>query len=347
MREYSDLEIIIVELAGLRRFRGDYKSLFRNPNISREFISENRMIDSISISENPYLTWSDILNLEKDKNASELYEIYSSIANNQNITMKTVKQNPRKYWNSFEFASNPNVTFEIFQENFNFFMDYDGFSCNKNLTIEIIENHPEINFNYDMLSLNPNITVDFIEKHIDEDWSWILLSKNKNLTLSFIEKYIDILDQTMLIKNDALTFDDIMYLLSKKLLRNDVIEKYLAANPNITWEFIQSHPEIKWDMESFSCNPNLTWKIFRDNPEIKWDYAQISLNKFKGKRYYKINGEYIEIKKYIDSVRTPLIMNSNRTYKSDEKINEISILPNEIIDEIIYLIFGDRFRKVQ
>ena len=35
----------------------------------------------------------------------------------------------------------------------------------------------------------------------------------------------------------------------------------ISHNPNITWEFVEDHPEIRCDYEALSQNPNITWEI--------------------------------------------------------------------------------------
>ena len=61
----------------------------------------------------------------------------------------------------------------------------------------------------------------------------------------------------------------------------------LSHNPNITWEFIQAHPEIKWwnwhCLSSNECEllniPNLTWDIVKNNPNEKWNWHCLSSNR--------------------------------------------------------------------
>src|ERR1700678_218752 len=56
--------------------------------------------------------------------------------------------------------------------------------------------------------------------------------------------------------------------------------KNLSANPNITWDIVQSNLHKPWDYYYLSDNPNITWDIFQNNPQIQWDYNWLSTNKF-------------------------------------------------------------------
>ena len=52
----------------------------------------------------------------------------------------------------------------------------------------------------------------------------------------------------------------------------------LSANPNITWEFVQSHPDKPWVWYRLSQNPNITWEIIRDNPDKPWIWNHLLSN---------------------------------------------------------------------
>lgn len=62
----------------------------------------------------------------------------------------------------------------------------------------------------------------------------------------------------------------------KNLDKIEIRSKFLIKNPNITWNFIQNHPEIDWNKEDFRYNPNLTWEIITQNDHINWDYNYLS-----------------------------------------------------------------------
>ncbi len=52
----------------------------------------------------------------------------------------------------------------------------------------------------------------------------------------------------------------------------------LSQNPNITWDIVQSNPQINWNYRYLSNNTNITWKIVKSNPQVPWDYEELSSN---------------------------------------------------------------------
>ena len=53
---------------------------------------------------------------------------------------------------------------------------------------------------------------------------------------------------------------------------------WLSRNPNITWDIVQAHLEMPWDWNGLSCNPNITWDIVQAHPKIEWDWYLLSQN---------------------------------------------------------------------
>lgn len=52
--------------------------------------------------------------------------------------------------------------------------------------------------------------------------------------------------------------------------------KNTEKNPNVSWHFVQKHPEINWDYDVLSRNPNITWNIISSNLYEPWDFNYIS-----------------------------------------------------------------------
>ena len=50
----------------------------------------------------------------------------------------------------------------------------------------------------------------------------------------------------------------------------------ISENPNITMEFIEAHPEYKWNWSNVSYNPNLTIEFIGSHPQYPWDWRIIS-----------------------------------------------------------------------
>ena len=53
---------------------------------------------------------------------------------------------------------------------------------------------------------------------------------------------------------------------------------FYISNPAITWDIVQSHPEVDWQYCYLSKNPNITWDIVKKNPDKPWDYDILSMN---------------------------------------------------------------------
>ena len=54
--------------------------------------------------------------------------------------------------------------------------------------------------------------------------------------------------------------------------------RVLAANPNITWDYVLKNLDKPWDFRIMSCNPNITWEIIHEHPEIDWCFSYYSDN---------------------------------------------------------------------
>jgi hypothetical protein len=52
--------------------------------------------------------------------------------------------------------------------------------------------------------------------------------------------------------------------------------RQLSDHPCVTWNFIQEHPEFKWDNVMVSLNPNISIDIVDKNPDYNWEYSEIS-----------------------------------------------------------------------
>ena len=62
------------------------------------------------------------------------------------------------------------------------------------------------------------------------------------------------------------------------LRRTSEILRDQGLNPNVTIEFIEAHPEFKWDWGGVSENPNLTMDFIEAHPEYHLDWNWVSCN---------------------------------------------------------------------
>jgi hypothetical protein len=107
-------------------------------------------------------------------------------------------------------------------------------SKNPKISLKFIEDNPQFNWDYDSLSSNPNLTSKFIIKYKNKNWNKYKLCKNKYLSINYIINHIN-----------------------KKYWDLNIMSK----NRTLTKEFVDNHPEIKWD--SKLINNTLHLKILK------------------------------------------------------------------------------------
>jgi hypothetical protein len=59
----------------------------------------------------------------------------------------------------------------------------------------------------------------------------------------------------------------------------------LSANPSITsitLDFIEKHPNWKWDVYNLSKNPSITPKLIKKHPDWNWEMLSLSINPMTG-----------------------------------------------------------------
>jgi hypothetical protein len=139
-----------------------------------------------------------------------------------------------------------------------------------------IENHPEFPWNT-TLAMNPNLIFEFIQEHLDVDWRWTILSRHKCITLEIIDKY----------NNDPNYHWDIIG---------------ISANPNLTIEYIRSHPAANWDYAAISENSAFTIEDIETNLDLPWNYSYICLNPNVSLDLIKKHVNYLREKHYYSDI---------------------------------------------
>lgn len=59
---------------------------------------------------------------------------------------------------------------------------------------------------------------------------------------------------------------------------NFLCQPNVALNPNLTLDYILCHPEKQWNWRQISANPGITLKDIEDNLDLLWDWEFIGLN---------------------------------------------------------------------
>jgi hypothetical protein len=129
----------------------NYIGLSKNPNITMEFIQQNR-------DAGWYFRW---------------------LSSNPNLTMEFVEENISKNWDWCEMARNPRLTMEFVERNLKLF-DTDecwkNLSENPSITMDFAERHIDKLFAYNICG-NPSVTMEFIKK------LFAIPKVNKNIAL--------------------------------------------------------------------------------------------------------------------------------------------------------------------
>ena len=66
----------------------------------------------------------------------------------------------------------------------------------------------------------------------------------------------------------------------------------ISKNPNITMDFIESHPEYNWNWFFVSGNPNLTIEFIEDHPKYNWNWQEVSRNPNLTMEFIKAHPNY-------------------------------------------------------
>lgn len=187
----------------------------------------------------------------------------------------------------YYISKNKNITWDIILQNPSFEWNDVGISSNINITPEIVYINPDIDWSPFAISGNPNFSWKYIYNtyikpydHKKDEWflktfgykrtfiplDFSTISRSKYITIDIIDdnNYSWYYDELAI--NPNITYEQI---LERKDLFKDW--KYISRNHTITWDVIQSVPEIKENINLFdySKNQNITWDVVRDNIKMK------------------------------------------------------------------------------
>jgi hypothetical protein len=213
-------------------------------------------IFDLGIYANKNFTWIFFQKKYKEYiNKNPHYKLdFQQLSYNPNITIDIVNQNHYEYWNKdvlkFNFSKNANYFFQNhFHKKYEIILELDETYEN----IKYYEKNYDYKINYSLLSQNQNITWEIINKNRDKKWSiYNLIQYNKNITLDIVLNNLDFFGEKSLQK--------------------------ISLNPNITWNDIVNHPEIKWNFYDLSSNPNITIDIVLNHLEKGWSFPKLSCN---------------------------------------------------------------------
>jgi hypothetical protein len=187
-----------------------------------------------------------------------------------------------------KFIRNSDLSF--LKEHFSVLHTETDLSRTENMSLEILEeNIDDERWAWRLLSQRSYLNIEFVIKHSERPWDWFELSRNRSVcTLENVLLYSQCpwswreVSKSIQLSIERFTDQHLSLpwhmipLHSNKTLTRDLIEKYpkgltvqrkyarlwnwshLSANARVVDpEYIEAHPEIKWNWRFLSVNPNI------------------------------------------------------------------------------------------
>lgn len=144
--------------------------------------------------------------------------------------------------------------------------------------------HPQGAWDWNEISANPNITPVMVREHFYLPWNWDHICRNPNFTWTDITdwRWSDYL-RYLTLPSHALSgwiqkWTDYLWILTSAYQKRGYSGEYLSLNPNITWDFVLEHPEIRWYYPWLTANRNITPAIIKAYPQHDWSFYYYGAN---------------------------------------------------------------------
>ena len=160
---------------------------------------------------------------------------------------------PNNKWSPISLSHNTSLTFNMIINNKN--LNWDWCHLSRTVDWKYIKKYPDLNWRWDCVSLNQTISWSIIEKHLHLPWCWDSLTYHPCVTFDIIMKCNK---------------------MQKKKGYNRLNIEYISMNPNITWDIIQKHPEIKWNYMMLTKNKNISIDCIFENMHLHWSWIDVS-----------------------------------------------------------------------
>jgi len=233
-----------------------------NPNISLSIVNDNPHYpwNYYILSGNPGIDISDLMNLpeEKRKLSTREFPYDDDDTDISNI----------RVWYVRKLSENPTLTIDFVKSNMNLDWSWDNISANPAISCDDIEKNPELPWvwvvqgNLGIIS-NPGLTNEFIIKYRHKWTNSIkmdVISSNPNIdiqTLMALGVSLCSWNWNNLSMNPGIHPEDMLSTIGKYGYYWQIC--YIAQNPNLTSEFIDSHTDSifwKWRNSQLSANPS-------------------------------------------------------------------------------------------
>lgn len=226
------------------RANWDWWSISSNPNTTLKLIKywgiEDENWNWYNITYNPSIKWDNEDKTGLPNDVPDNYYIYA----NPNINLEMILDGFKKQKNVIDIS--------------NFAMII---SRNPSITTDFILTHM-LPWNDEILSKNPNITLEFIKAAPNANWNWVVLSMNSAITWDIVCSSESLAwDMKLLAANPNITWNIITEAILPRLEvvgeAGEGVWEMISENPNITIEFMETHPQYPWHACGISRNPNL------------------------------------------------------------------------------------------
>lgn len=184
---------------------------------------------------NPNLTWQHVLDYPAHN------WDWKYLSQHLGISIQTIIDNPEYPWNWSRVCYRSDITWDHIRTRLS--------------DSKLMWNH-----------LSEVIPCDIIMAHLNAPWVWENVSDNPTLTWEMIRDYPDkAWSWSSVLVNPGLTWEDILVtggdqvkvVISAGWIVEFTCEDafdYISVNPNLTWEFIHSHPSYRWNWFYFCSN---------------------------------------------------------------------------------------------
>lgn len=185
------------------------------------------------------------------------------------LSIKTIKSAPAEIWHSSTSLSfHADVTIDDIVNNMDLPWNWHGLSNNDNITFDDVISHPDLPWDWSSLSWNKNITLDIVMQNLGLPWSRSGLAANPNIPFEAL------LNDTINPQQCYVLVGDVAEL-SPTLGLGDQLH-FMLSDTRANIQLIQNYPHVAWDYWCFSCNPNNTYEFVVSRPDIHWDWPLMS-----------------------------------------------------------------------
>uniref|UniRef100_A0A6C0AFA5 Uncharacterized protein n=1 Tax=viral metagenome TaxID=1070528 RepID=A0A6C0AFA5_9ZZZZ len=210
-------------------------------------------------------------------------------------------------WRYDEICKNKNITWDIVLK-IDFPWDFRVLTGNKNITWEIIKNNPDKPWDYKFIIYRDDITWEIIKNNPDKPWDYEFILKHKKITYKIFKENPEIFgiekDEYEMIEENCKAYmrkvswrrsnwieanpfidekeiEDFDYFLKPICIYDEVM------NYNISLNFVNKNPQIKWDVNQISRNKYLTREIIKKS-KVKFNYLGLYYLSKNELKYEKI-----------------------------------------------------------